>query len=304
MKGQNRFFKRGILNHTYQRAISRDVIFYNVSDHLVFFTIFCTAAPKHKVRVLKLCQMPDHIHGSVIADRKEDLSAFVQEYTSGFSREHNRTCHREGPFFQSPFGSAPKYGEKKVRSNLIYVDNNPVERRLCEKAEQYRWNYLAYAACKHPFSEPFQKEDASREMLRAVRLVKARHREGRFLPYAMLQGMFKALNRKEQAQLVDIIIGLYSVIDHASAISYFGDYEQVLIADHATAGSEHDLKEVHVGKDDRWYARFAHIILDQVRPADIHDVLAYSPARKNELFFLLQRETCAPAEQIAAFLRL
>lgn len=304
MRGGNRRFYRGIVNHVYQIAIDGDIIFYNISDHLVYFTIFCTFAQKHDIRVLKLCQMPDHIHGSVIADRKSALSAFERDVTAVFAREHNGVCHRKGPFFKSPFGSVPKYGDKKARSNFIYVDNNPVERRICEKAEQYRWNYLAYASNDHPFSEPFRARDASNVMLRAIRTVEDRHARGLHLPYSMLQRMFKPLGNKERKQLVDIIVTTYSVIDYQESIRFFDSLDHMLTAIHSTTGSEYDLNEVSVGKDDSWYRRMTEIVMDHCNLSDIHDMLGYSSERKYELFRLLRQETQATSEQIAKFLRI
>ena len=304
MKGGNRHFSSGIVNHTYQRPIDGDVIFYSISDHLVFFTIFCTVAPRYQVRVLRLCQMPDHVHGSLVAQRKSDLYSFVRDYTSAFVREHNETCHRAGPFFQSPFGSAPKHGDKKARSNFIYLDNNPVERKLCEKAEQYRWNYLAYAWSDHPFSEPYRPRNATKALKRAVSVVKKRHAAGQYLPYALLQRLFGPLDRKEQEQLVDIIISSYSVIEHEEVIRYFDSPEDMLRAIHSTTGSEHDINEKFIGTDDRWHARMGNILMRQYKLKDIHEMLAFPNDRKYELFLLLRRETLAPAEQIAIFLRM
>ena len=304
MRGGNRRFYRGIVNHIYQIAIDGDVIFYSISDHLVYFTIFCTFARKHGIRVLKLCQMPDHIHGCLTADRKSNLSAFERDTTAVFAREHNSICHRKGPFFKSPFGSVPKYGDKKARSNLIYVDNNPVERRICEKAEQYRWNYLAYADNDHPFSEPFRAREASNAMRRAIRMVEDRHSHGLHLPYAMLKRMFKPLSNKEQQQLVDIIITTYSVIDYQESIHFFDTLDAMLTAIHSTTGSEHDLNEVFIGKDDSWYRRMAEIVMDHSNLSDIHDMLGYPPEKKYEVFRLLRRETQATSEQIAKFLRI
>ena len=304
MRGRNRFFSRGIVNHIYQRPVGGEVIFYNVSDYLVFFTVFCVTASRYDVRVFKLCQMPDHIHVSVAAAGKDVLSAFVRDYTAIFVREHNRTCHREGPFFHSPFGSVPKYGDKKARSNFIYVDNNPVERRLSGQAEEYRWNYLAYAAGPHPFSEPFNRSEASRAMLRAVGLVAARHAAGQFLTYPLLQGMFRRLSRKEGLQLVDIIVSTYNVIDYEGAIRFFDSYEEMLTACHSTTGSEYDLNEVFVGKDDRWYARMGNLLMKQYDLEDIHDMLAYPLEKKYELFLFLRDRTLASPGQIAKYLRM
>ena len=304
MRGGNRRFYRGIVNHIYQIAIDGDVIFYSISDHLVYFTVFCTFARKHGIRVLKLCQMPDHIHGSVTADKKSNLSAFERDTTAVFAREHNSVCHRKGPFFKSPFGSVPKYGDKKARSNLIYVDNNPVERRICEKAEQYRWNYLAYADNDHPFSEPFRKREASKAMLRAIRTVEDRHSRGLHLPYAMLKRMFEPLSNKERQQLVDIIITTYSVIDYHESIRYFDNLDAMLTAIHSTTGSEHDLNEVFVGKDDSWYRRMSEIVMAHSNLSDIHDMLGFPSDKKYALFRLLRRETQATSEQIAKYLRI
>ena len=108
MRGQNRKVYPDIINHSYQRTINGDLLFYNVYDGLMFFTIFCVTAPKHGVRVYKLCLMPDHIHNSSSAARKKDLSAFTQSYTSLYAREFNIVCHEKGSVFQSPFGSVPK----------------------------------------------------------------------------------------------------------------------------------------------------------------------------------------------------
>ena len=138
MKDKVRNFVPGIIHHIYQRTASREVIFYSISDYLVFFTIICTQTRHFGVRILALCPMPDHIHGAYIADSREKLSGFVGGYTSQFTRAHNPVCHCQGSLFENPFGSAVKVGAKKARANLIYIGNNPVERRLCSHAEKYR----------------------------------------------------------------------------------------------------------------------------------------------------------------------
>lgn len=130
MKQRKRLIVRNVISHCYQRTAGGVVIFYNISDYLVLFTIFCTTARKYKVKILSLCLMADHIHICISEERKGELSAFVREYSKLFSRVHNRTCHTQGNLFESPFGSAPEFGDKKARANLIYIGNNAPERRL------------------------------------------------------------------------------------------------------------------------------------------------------------------------------
>lgn len=148
---KRRIFYKGILNHCYQRTADRGVLFYSCFDHLAYFTQYCTMARKYNIQVLALCQMPDHVHDSVIADHKRDLEKFKQDTNSWYAMKWNERYGLHGQVFEQSFGSSPKRGEKKGCSNLVYVGNNPVERRLVEKAEQYRWNYRPMLSQIIPF---------------------------------------------------------------------------------------------------------------------------------------------------------
>lgn len=304
MRGQNRRFYPDIINHCYQRTINGNLLFYNVYDYLLFFTIFCIQAPKYGIRVYKLCQMPDHIHNSSSAKRKRDLSAFTQVYTAIYAREHNTVCHEKGSVFQSPFGSAPKYGDKKARSNFIYVDNNPVERHLVQKAEDYRWNYLAYAKCKNPFSKHLEREKASKAMQKALQIVDSWHNSDRYLPYYMLKAMFSPLDDEEKEQLVDYIVSVYSVLDYEGAARYFDGYDNMVAANHSVTGSEYDLNEVFVGKTDAYYNNMTSILMGTGRFKDIHDVFSLRLEDRMELLKMLNIQTEATLEQIAKYLHI
>ena len=304
MKGRKVY--RDVLNHCYQRTVGRVVLFYTVSDHLVFFTIFCTMAKKYQLQILKLVLMPDHIHQAAIERRKGHLSAFQHDCQMMYAREFNRLSHRKGDLFEHNYGSVPKVGDKKVRSVLIYLDNNPVERNLAPKAESYQWNFLAYGASDHPFSEKIVTRDASAQLKRAMKEVTAMHEAGRYLRYAFLQRLFRSLpDDRERDQLTDFIVVTYSVIDHAASIGCFGRYEDELLAAHATSGSEYDLKETFDGWSDAFYARMTAVLRREGRyKKDIHEILAIPADKRFELFKLLRQETSAPGKQIAKFLHL
>lgn len=297
---------KGVVNHCYQRSEDRGLIFYTVSDYLLYFTIYCITAVKYQVRVLKLVLMPDHLHQAVIELRRGHLSRFQQECQSRFAREQNKLCRRKGQLFEHPYGSASKYEDKKVRTTLVYLDNNPVERKLAENAEDYRWNFLAYGNSDHPFSDKIVLSQASMPLRRALKRVESLHAEGRFLPYPLLQKMFRSLpDDSEREQLVDYIIVTYSIIDHEGAIRYFGSYQEEVLAAHATSGSEHDLKELFIGKSDACYATMMRVLKHAGRYVnDIHEIFKLSSAERQELLTLLRSQTSAPTKQIAAFLRL
>lgn len=289
--------------HCYQRPLDRGVIFYSRSDHLLYFTIYCIKAARYKISPLKLVQMQDHIHHSIIEKEARQLGSFLKDVTSTFTREYNHAWGRKGYLFERPFGRAPKYKDKSIRSNLTYLDNNPVERHLVDYAEQYRWNYLAYANSNHPFSEKIVLRYASMPLRRALKAVEDRHKRGKYLTCKIIQNLFRSLpSNKECEQLTDFIISTYSIIDHAASVSYFKSYKDELTAAHATTGSEHDLKETFNGKSDRYYNAMTKILLDAKEVKDIHEVYTMSIEQKRRCFDLLKRKTVAPWRQITSFL--
>ena len=144
MKYKKRRFVPGECMHVYQRAVKGFNIFYDQEDYLVFYTIFATVARQYNVTVMELCIMIDHIHILLSSMSLDVISRFVMHYTSMFVREYNSDVGRKGPLFHKSFGSAPKRGSKSIRSTIVYIGNNPVEKNLCTSPELYFWNFLEF----------------------------------------------------------------------------------------------------------------------------------------------------------------
>ena len=301
---KRRIYFKDILTHCYQRSADDGVLFYTYGDHLVYFTLYCTLARKHGIQVLSLCQMPDHLHDSIRAKRKEDMSHFKREVNTFFSRQWNDWGCTKGHVLRKRYGWAQKFGDKKGRSNLVYVGNNPVERRLVEKAEDYRWNYLAYASSDHPFSKKLVIRDARWPLQKAIKEVKAQFKAGKPLNYALLQRLFKPLTREEGLQLTDFIITTYNCIDYKAANQFFDNGEDMISSMHATTGSEHDINEVFIGKSDVPYNQLTRFLLENRLVEDIHDILSMTTEEKFDLFLRLRPHTEAMDEQIAKFLHM
>ena len=130
--------------HIFQRARNGFVVFYNVKDSLFFITSFCIIARRHGVKVLALCLMYNHVHILLDTDDKESIRLFIKELMSYFCKSYNRRYGLSGVLFDS-YGVSLKKGDKAIRTALAYVNNNPVEDHICGKAEEWRWNFLAYS---------------------------------------------------------------------------------------------------------------------------------------------------------------
>lgn len=300
---KRRPFKSGILNHCYQRSADHGLIFYSQSDYLVWFTIVCVTAPRYGVKILGLCPMPDHTHMAVVADTVKDLSGFMGAVNRSFSKMHNETCGLKGSWFESPFGSVPKQGNKQGRNCLIYVGNNPVERQLSVTAAEFRWTFLAYAVSNHPFSEKLVLRKASWNMRNAVREVRAQYKAGKPLRYNLLKRLVKKLNSQEIQQLTDFIINTYNVIDYHEALRFFdGRFEKMTAAMSLSTAKEFDLNETFVGWSDKPYAPMAQLLLKEKELPDIHNFLSWPREEKRNLYQLLKRKTDFMPEQISKFL--
>lgn len=302
---KDRIFLPNVPHHCYQRSVDHGVLFYSKADYLLFFTLYCTIATRHEVHVLKLALMPDHFHHCIQARTQQQFTDFARDFSALLTREYNRAYGRSGPLLETPFSSAPKRGDKAIRTNLIYLDNNPVERKLVSKAEDYRWNFLAYGASDHPFSERIVLRRASMPLRRALKRVKYLHENGQYLSICVLNGLFESITlEQEKEQLIDFIIRTYSVIDHPLSHRYFNGYEQEVLAAHANTGSEYDINEVFIGKSDTCYALLTKTLLKEGCVQDIHEILHLTLPEKHRLATLLQRKTWTPWRQIAAFLHL
>ena len=301
---KSRLIYRDILTHCYQRTADRGILFYTFSDYIVYFTIYCLMARKYNIRVLALCQMPDHIHDSIVSGCKRNISLFKSEVNKRFSRAWNSNISLSGSVFEGPFGSAPKIGDKKARSNLIYVYNNPVERRLVKRAAEYRWNYLAYGHSSHPFSEKLVIRYSSPALQRAVKEVKRVFLAGLPINYALLKRLFDSLDRMERLQLTDYIISTYNIIEYDSSSRFFGGFEDMIRAIDSSTGNEFDLNEIFVGKSDICYRQMTSALLQEQHLKDIHEILTKTKEEKYDLLLLLIKHTSADPKQISKFLHL
>lgn len=234
---KKRKFYRGVVNHVYQRTVNWVNIFYCYEDFLVFYTIFSVCAKSADVVILEMCLMYDHTHFLIRAETLKILSAFVDRFSAWFVHEFNNSIGRKGKLLHKNFGSAPKWGEKAIRSAINYVGNNPTEKNLCSNVKDYRWNFLPYAVSDHPFSEKIILSKASLPLRKALKEVDQMVSLNLPLKYIHLRRMMKKLSEKETEQFIDHVIKAYSPFDYEELISYYGSYENMITAMNSNTGS-------------------------------------------------------------------
>lgn len=242
MKPRRKFYN-GVINHVYQRTVDGVHLFYSVDDCLVFFSIMSVCARSSNVQILEACLMHNHIHILIFTESSDELCSYMQRLTSWFVRMYNKEHGRKGHLLKKNYGSAPKWDEKKQRSTAIYIGNNPVEKNFCQYAEEFRWNFLAYATSDNPFSDPIREMNSSSNLKKCIKIVDGIISQNLPLRYSMISYFKRRLNAKEFEQLVDHIIKGYYPFDKNGLGSMFKSYDDMLLAMHATTGGEFDIKE-------------------------------------------------------------
>ena len=292
------------VQHVYQKSVSGEIIFYSARDAIVFFTLFCVCARKHGLHPTALCLMPEHIHGLYPVGSRLLLSPFIQETTHRFSAEFNKDARRKAPLFKHQFGSAMKYGDKQIRSINAYVANNPVEKKSCLRAEQYKWNFLAYAESDHPFSEKLIVRKTSCRMRKAIKVIKDMSMRDLPFNYTLFDRICEGLAAQERLQLTDLIISAYNVLDYDTLLSYYKSYEGMLEAFANTKGAEYDLKEDFDKYSNRNYARIGDFLKERVGISRPKEVLWLPEEQRITLLRQVVADCVAPEYQARKYLHL
>lgn len=302
MRGQIRKFLPGTWEHIYRRSCDGGLLFYSVRDRLVYFSIASVVAKKYQIEVMGLCLMIDHIHELIRSEHEQDRICYERDTNAWFAKAWNESCGRKGPVFET-YGSAWKRGEKQLRTAFAYLANNGPERKLTKRAEDYQWNFLAYAVSDHPFSCPLSSSRPSAHLRWAIEYVDSLARSGRPLTYPLLDRMFDNLNEMEQLQLTDHIVCAYNVIDYQVSISLYGSYETLLQAVNSNTGAEYEIKESFCGVSDREYLPMLSV-MEKKFPSDPKAFLGWDVERRLQLLPVLRNVSYARTEQISKFLHL
>lgn len=304
MKYKKRKFIAGEYLHVYQRTIEGVNIFYDRIDYLVFFTIFSTIAKLYDITILQLCIMIDHIHILVASDKLEEVASFLRHYTSHFVQVYNLEIGRNGQLFHKSYGSAPKKGNKKIRSTIVYIGNNPVEKSLCMEASEYRWNFLGYALDKNPYSNKVPRKNCPPRIRSIMKEIEKNHIANKHLSYAQLRRIFAKLSASEKEFVTDYIISTYYPFDTKELLSFYNSYSDMINAMKSTAGNEYDIKEKYYQGSDKVYDEMIEYVekVMNIKPARL--ITAFSADRKFEIAKQLQRATKGSTMQISKFVHL
>jgi REP element-mobilizing transposase RayT len=304
MRGHKRKYYPDGFDHIFQHALEYRVLFYSLEDRLVFYTIFSVLAWRYEVTVLTLALMYNHFHSLIHASTPKVRSLFIGTLTSTYAMAFNRDTGRKGALFEKAYGNSPKSVEKKIRTCIAYNFNNSVEKGLYFRAEEDRWNFLAYINNDHPFSKPIIQNRASAMFRNRMKEVDAHVRDHAYLGYLTVRRLFRDLNGEEREQLTDYIISRYLPFDKALLLSFYKDYDSMVLAINSNTGSEYDIKEEYRPDSDCAYTQMLQIVSQSSYADNPHSIVSALPEKKQQIAMQLKKLTGAKDYQIARLLHL
>ena len=304
MRGHKRKNYPEVFQHIFQHAIDYRLLFYSTADRLVFFTIFSVMSVRYGVIVLALALMYNHFHCLIQTVSSKVMALFIGTVTSTFAHAFNRDIGRKGHIFQKAYGNAVKSSDKKVRTCIAYNYNNSVEKGLFGRAEQDRWNFLAYIASDHPFSEQIELDRASKHLRSALKEVERYVKDQAYLNYPTIRRIFKKLSAKEKEQLIDFIISRYLPINKDTLLSFYKGYDEMVMAINSNTGAEYDIHEEYNNDSDTIYTNMLKLIEISSFSSKPHSVIMADDKKKMQIASVLKQRTGAKDYQIARVLHL
>lgn len=304
MRGHKRRMPPETFQHIYQRSINQFIIFYSMEDRLVYFTIFAVLARTYRIVVLALALMFDHIHSLIQASERKTYATFIGVVTLTFALAYNRDSGRKGALFEKAYSNAPKRRDKDVRTCIAYNYNNSVEKKLFARAEEDRWNFLAYVDNPHPFSAPIDRKKASKKLIRSMEAATRYHKRNEYLDYPVVRALFDGLGVDEREQLLDFIISLYLPIDRERLLGFYKSYEDMVIAINSNTGSEYDINEFFDPESHQDFAQMLEITGRSSFADDPRSIILAPVSQRRQIANTLLRLTGGSRNHVKRFLHL
>ena len=304
MRGHKRRIPLDTFQHIYQRSVKQFIVFYSMEDRLVYYTIFAVMAKTYGIVVLALALMFDHIHSLIKASNRKTYAHFVGVTTLTFALAYNRDSGRKGALFEKAYSNAPKRRDKDVRTCIAYNYNNSVEKKLFARAEEDRWNLLAYIDNPHPFSAPIDKRKASKKLILSMEAATRYQKRNEYLDYPVVRKLFDGLCVDEREQLLGFIISLYLPIDRGQLLGFYKGYEDMVIAINSNTGSEYDIDEVFDPESHQDFARMLEITRQTSFADDPRSIILAPVAKRLQIADTLLHLTGGSRNHVKRFLHL
>ncbi|EKD32437.1 MAG: transposase [uncultured bacterium] len=127
--------------HVYLRGNSRNTVFYDDIERIVFIMKLHQYAITFGVKIFAFVLMDNHVHLQIYTNR---LTEFMRTFLHSYVRWYNKKNDGSGNLFCSPFGSASKGSKSWHIDRILYILQNPVKHGVCQHPSEYKWSSYSF----------------------------------------------------------------------------------------------------------------------------------------------------------------
>ncbi len=125
--------------HVTQRGNRRQSVFFREEDYRTYLALLQEENRRWQLKIWAYCLMTNHVHLIVWPETDQSLHRAIAETHRRYTRYINFREKWRGYLWQGRFGSVP-LDEAHLIAAMRYVERNPVEAGMVEKAIDYPWS--------------------------------------------------------------------------------------------------------------------------------------------------------------------
>jgi len=129
----------GFPHHITQRGNNKNITFSDDEDYRKYMFFLEYYKNKYDLEVFAYSLMPNHIHFKVIPNKTDSLAKVFNCTQMCYTQYFNKKYKKVGHLWQSRFFSCP-LDKQHAYAVTKYIELNPVNARLVEKPEQWKWS--------------------------------------------------------------------------------------------------------------------------------------------------------------------
>ncbi len=154
--------REGGFYHIMTQGIDREKIFKESCFKELYIYFFKEAAEKYGVEIIAYCMMDNHTHILIKTDLTEKMSKMMHSCNGRYARKYNKILGRVGYVFRNRFRSEYILNQRYLRNCIVYIHNNPIKAKMCEKSIDYRFSsyreYIEGKIKKETLEDVFGKD--------------------------------------------------------------------------------------------------------------------------------------------------
>jgi putative transposase len=138
----------GFVYHVCNRGARKGPLFTSDEEYTAFEGLLAEGRQRRPMRITAYCLMGNHWHLLLWPVGDRDLSCFLHWVETKHANWYRRQTDTvgEGAVYQSRFNARPITSLVDYLCVCRYVERNPLEAHLVERAEQWRWSSAAQRA--------------------------------------------------------------------------------------------------------------------------------------------------------------